>query len=246
MLAENKQWKVHFELNSKGGVGKSFVASLLGQHHRHRGEPFLCFDADATTATLSRFKKLNVKRIELMEGTILNPRQFDTMLEAILTEDAHCIVDTGASSFVAVSHYIIENDVHEQIRLAGKSVVVHIIVVGGATLPETLNDLDALASQLPASVDIIVWLNEHFGVIRGEDGKSFSEMEAYNVHKARIAGIVHLPQRTAATFGEDIKQMMALNLTFEEAIASPAFNLMAKQRLRLVNEDVRRKLSAVL
>jgi CobQ/CobB/MinD/ParA nucleotide binding domain len=246
MLAEKKQWKVHFALNSKGGVGKSLVSCLLGQHYQHAGEPCLCFDADATTATLSRFKKLNVRRIELMEGTILNPRQFDTMLEPILTEDAHCIVDTGASSFVAVSHYIMENDVHEQIRAAGKKVVVHVIIVGGATLPETLNDFDALARQLPAPVDLIVWLNEHFAAIKNEDGKGFTEMDIYNASKARIAGIVHLPQRTVATFGEDIKQMMALNLTFEEAIASPAFNLMAKQRLRLVNEDVRKKLSAVL
>ena len=39
------------------------------------------------------------------------------MLEPILAEDAHCVVDSGTSSFVAVSHYLIENDVHEQIRL---------------------------------------------------------------------------------------------------------------------------------
>ena len=116
--------KVHFILNSKGGVGKSFVAFLLALYYRHLREPVLCFDADATTATFSRFAALNVTRITLMEGTILNARRFDEMLEPILAEDAHCVVDTGTSSFVAISHYLIENDVHEQIRLAGKKVVV--------------------------------------------------------------------------------------------------------------------------
>ena len=46
--------KVHFILNSKGGVGKSFVAFLLALYYRHLREPILCFDADATTATFSR------------------------------------------------------------------------------------------------------------------------------------------------------------------------------------------------
>ena len=243
--AANHHRKAHLILNSKGGVGKSFVAFLMAQYYRNRAEPFLCFDADATTATLSRFANLNVTRIELMEGTILNPRQFDKMLEPILSEDAHCIVDTGTSSFVAVSHYIIENDVHEQIRQAGKKVVVHAIIVGGSTLPETLNDFNALARQLPAEVDIVVWLNEHFGQIQ-ESGKGFERMDVYTANKARVTGLVRLPHRTVATFGEDIKEMMALNLTFDEAIASSKFTLMAKQRLKIVDQDVKNKLAAVL
>ena len=236
---------VHFILNSKGGVGKSFVAFLLALYYRHTGEPVLCFDADATTATFSRFQTLNVTRIELMEGTVLNPRLFDAMLEPILTQDAHCIVDTGTSSFVAVSHYLIENNVHDQIRLAGKKVIVHAIIVGGSTLKETLNDLFELAQQLPADVDIIVWLNEHFGLIK-EGAKTFADMEVYKSNRDRIRGIVHLPLRTAATYGEDIKEMMARHLTFDEAIASPEFTLMAKSRLHNIQQDVRAKLIRVL
>ena len=180
--------KVHFILNSKGGVGKSFVAFLLALHYRHLREPVLCFDADATTATFSRFAALNVTRITLMEGTILNARRFDEMLEPILAEDAHCVVDTGTSSFVAVSHYLIENDVHEQIRLSGKKVVVHAIIVGGSTLKETLNDLYELARQLPPEVDIVVWLNEHFGLIKQGD-KTFTDMEVFKQNRHRIRGM---------------------------------------------------------
>jgi ATP-dependent 26S proteasome regulatory subunit len=155
------------------------------------------------------------------------------------------VVDTGTSSFVAVSHYLIENDVHEQIRLSGKKVVVHAIIVGGSTLKETLNDLYELARQLPPEVDIVVWLNEHFGLIKQGD-KSFTDMEVFKQNRHRIRGTVHLPLRTAATFGEDIKEMMARHLTFEEAVASPDFTLMAKQRLRIIEIDVRKKLRAVL
>jgi hypothetical protein len=236
---------VHFILNSKGGVGKSFVAFLLAQYYRQLGEPLLSFDADATTATFSSFAALKVTRIALMEGTILNARHFDVMLEPILTEDAHCVVDTGTSSFVAISHYLIENDVHEQIRDCGKTVIVHAIIVGGATLKETLNDLDELAKQLPDEVEIVVWLNEHFGLIK-EGGKTFRDMAVYKAHAERIRGVVHLPLRTAATFGEDVKEMVKRHLTFEEAIGSPEFTLMAKQRLRIIEADLQAKLSAVL
>ena len=104
------------------------------------------------------------------------------MLEPILAEDAHCVVDTSTWSFVAVSHYLIENDVHEQIRLSGKKVVEHAIVVGGSTLKETLNDLYELARQLSAEVDIVVWLNEHFGLIKQGD-KTFTDMEVFKQNR---------------------------------------------------------------
>jgi tRNA A37 threonylcarbamoyladenosine biosynthesis protein TsaE len=40
--------------------------------------------------------------------------------------------------------------------------------------------------------------------------------------------------------------MMAANLTFDEAIDSPTFNLMARQRLKIMRDDITNKLSAVL
>ena len=56
---------------------------------------------------------------------------------------------------------------------------MHAIIVGGSTLKETLNDLYELARQLPPEVDIVVWLNEHFGLIKQGD-KSFTDMEVFN------------------------------------------------------------------
>jgi hypothetical protein len=114
------------------------------------------------------------------------------------------VIDTGTSSYVSLSNYLIENDVHRQIAVMGKRVVVHAIIVGsGRTLLETLNDLDDLATQLPEELALIVWLNEHFGPI-GENGKSFTDMEVYTRHLLRIHTVFRLPQRTPATFGADL------------------------------------------
>jgi hypothetical protein len=239
-------YKVHFILNTKGGVGKSLVAFILAQAHRHLNLPVKCFDADATTATFSSFTALNVERIELLEGTVINDRGLDQVMEPVMTEAAHFVIDTGTSTYVAVSNYLIENDVHNQIRSAGKRVAVHVIIVGGGrTLRETLSDFDDLAAQLPPEVDIIVWLNEHFGEIR-QDGKAFREMQVYQEHQARVSGLVLLPQRTASTFGADVKEMMQKHLTFEEAVASPEFSLMSKQRLKIIQRDVYGQLESLL
>jgi cellulose biosynthesis protein BcsQ len=80
-VEQDDPWKVHFILNSKGGVGKSFIAFLLAQYYCQRGAPIVCFDADATTSTFSSFAALNVTRIKLMQGPRIDERRFDLILE---------------------------------------------------------------------------------------------------------------------------------------------------------------------
>ena len=239
--------KVHFFFNSKGGVGKSHNAAILAQFHRHRGEPIIVFDADATSATLSNFAALNVVRIPLMAGDAIDPRQFDVMLEAVLTEDSHVIVDTGASSFVEINRYFLRNNVPAMIHEAGKQLVANIIIVGGSMFAETCLNLKSIAGQMPPDVEIVVWLNEHFG--RVGNGKAFEDMEIYQQHKERIFGLVRLPDWTytdQATFGVDMQQMMKAGLTFDEVRTSPDFNLMAKSRLHRIKTDIYDKLALVV
>jgi hypothetical protein len=238
--------KVHFIMNSKGGVGKSHVCWLLKQFYDDQGIPCLGFDVDATTASFSSFKSLKVSRIELLRDNRIDPRLFDEVLESSLSEDAEIIVDTGASSYAEWAHYLIENDVHRTLLDAGKDVVVHAIIVGGGqTLLETLKDLDDLATQLPAEVLLVVWLNGHFGQIE-QTGKRFEDMEVYSRHRSRIHAVIELPPRTAATFGADMAEMMKRRLTFQEAIASPQFNSMAKHRLKQIRGGVFRQLSLAI
>ena len=74
--------KVHFFLNSKGGVGKSSICSVIvAQGYRSGGLPVKAFDADAMSATFSSFPALEVSRVPLMSGDAIDPRQFDAMLE---------------------------------------------------------------------------------------------------------------------------------------------------------------------
>ena len=238
-------WKVHFIMNGKGGVGKSTVGAFIANYLRHAGEPFVCIDADPLNATLAGYKAFAARRIELMNGNVLDEAQFDKAAEMFLTEEAHFVVDTGASAFVPVSNYLIENEVHAQIRACGKQAVVHAIIVGGGTLVETLGDLDKLATQLDPEVEIVVWLNEHFGKIE-DGGKSFEQMKVYEKHRERIYGLVYIPRQTQTTFGEDLKRMITLRLTFDEAIKSPEFYLMSKHRLNVTANNLYRQMALVI
>ena len=242
------RWRVHFTLTPKGGVGKSFVSICQAQREMARGRPITCFDADAATPTLCEFPALGAIRIDMMPNGVstIDASQFDTFAEAALTAPCDVLLDSGASSYVELTHYMLENDVFEQIHAAGKEAVVHSIVVGdGASMHTTLNALNDLAEQLPDFVTIIVWANEYFGPIRAA-GKRFEEMNVYRSHRQRISGIVHLPERTKATFGEDVRRMIASRETFAEAEQSTTYSVMAKHRLNRVRSEIYRQLDVVL
>jgi len=82
--------KVHFSLQGKGGVGKSYVASLLAQYHLDKKLPVVCIDADPVNSTLSGYKALGAQRLDLMQGGSLIERNFDQMMEQIVSTDCRC------------------------------------------------------------------------------------------------------------------------------------------------------------
>ena len=74
---------VHFIMQSKGGVGKSFAAWLLSQYLLDKyGNEFAAFDTDTSNRTLSQFKALPVRELQLSPDNMdIDPRRFDTMME---------------------------------------------------------------------------------------------------------------------------------------------------------------------
>jgi cellulose biosynthesis protein BcsQ len=104
--------KVHFILQAKGGVGKSFIAALLAQHYLSRdGEPAVCIDTDPANLTLAGYKRLGARPVDILEPgstSRVNPRAFDALLNTIAQETSDFIVDSGASSFLALTDYLLE------------------------------------------------------------------------------------------------------------------------------------------
>ena len=236
---------VHFVLQGKGGVGKSYVSSLLVQHHHASKQPVVAVDTDPVNATLCGYKAFNTRRLELMDGSTLVERRFDELMEAIVSEDSNFVVDNGAASFIPLANYLLENDAIRVITASGKKVVVHTVITGGQALLDTLQGFQQLAEQLPESASLFVWLNEYFGEI-ASDGKEFEEMRVYEKYRARLAGIVRIARQTSSTFGTDVETMLHEKLTFDEVASSSEFGLMAKSRLAAVKRAIFQQLDSVL
>jgi hypothetical protein len=154
-------------------------------------------------------------------------------------------VDNGASSFIPLNNYLIENNVVDLIAEHGKQVVIHTFIAGGASLMDTLSGFADLVEQMPEEVKIVVWLNEHKEKIV-VDGKTFEELNVFLKNRDRVHGIIRMSKHNPATFGADMEKMLTASLTFDEVNMSLDFDLMKKNRLSRVKKDIYRQLEEVL
>ena len=225
--------KIHMVLQGKGGVGKSFIAATLAQYKASKGQKPLCIDTDPVNATFAGYKALGVKRLQIMEGDEINPRNFDTLVELVAPSKDDVIIDYGASSFVPLSHYLISNQVPALLADLGHELVVHTVITGGQALLDTVSGFSQLVSQFPTEALFVVWLNPYWGPIE-HDGKGFEQLKAYTANKARVSAIVSIPALKEETYGRDLSDMLQERLTFDEALAMDSLTIMTRQRLKIV------------
>ncbi|HLH02761.1 MAG TPA: hypothetical protein VKX25_08320 [Bryobacteraceae bacterium] len=234
---------IHMSLQGKGGVGKSLIASILAQYLRHHNRSVECIDTDPVNRTFSQYKSANASRLELLRNGNIDPRGFDALMERLLKEDATFVIDNGASTFLPLWSYVIENRVMDLMKSAGKKLYVHTVITGGQALLDTINGFRSLA-QSTEDRNIVLWANEYFGRIE-RDGKRLAEMAAYVENAAKVVGSVHITQRNHDTFGRDVEEVIAKKLSFEEAIRDGEFSLMTKQRLKVVQRDLFEQLASI-
>jgi hypothetical protein len=233
---------VHLILQGKGGVGKSMIAAILGQYLRAQGLTTHCIDTDPVNQTLTQYKALKAEHLKIMMDARIDARVFDQLMERILTEQAVFVVDNGASTFIPLWHYVVENGAIQTLESHGRRVFVHSVITGGQAMLDTLSGFNDLAATTPAQ-NLVVWLNEYFGPIE-MNGKKFSDMKVFAQPQARIRGVVSVPRRSADTFGRDLEQMLGAKQTFEEAIRGRDFSIMGRQRLELVRRELFQQLDA--
>jgi hypothetical protein len=236
---------VHLMLQAKGGVGKSLCSAFLAQYfNRIDGCTVKCIDTDPSNQTLAGYSDLNVNHINLLDGAKINEREFDKLMERLLTEEGVFVVDNGSSSFLPLSNYLLENEALPMLRGAGREVFIHTILTGGQAIVDTVGGFDELAQKMAADNSMVVWLNEFFGPIERE-GKTFAEMKAYTRNADKVRGIVRIPKRNQDTFGHDIESMASQRLTFKQVQDGSAFTIMARQRLKTVERDLFSQLDEV-
>jgi len=237
--------RIHMVLQGKGGVGKSMIASFLAQYlATRRKTPPLCVDTDPVNATFAGYKGLNVRLLKIMDGDEINTRNFDSLVELVANAKEDVIIDNGASSFVPLSNYLVTNEVPALLQGMGHEFVVHTVITGGQSLPDTVNGFAAVVSQFPPECLFVVWLNPYYGPITHE-GKGFEQMKAYTANKSKVSALVQLPALKDETFGRDLEEMLEARKTFAEAQEDTALSIMTRQRLKIVAEQIYKQLETV-
>lgn len=227
---------VHLILQGKGGVGKSLVAAILAQYFGQRGRDVHCVDTDPVNQTFAQYRELDVARLDLLCDGVIDPRVFDALMERLLTEAGVFVVDNGASTFIPMWNYILENDVVRVLSESGRRLYVHCVITGGQALVDTLSGFAKLAETTPDQ-NIVLWVNEYFGRIE-RDGKLLRDLPVYRDHSAKVWGSVAIPKRNRDTFGRDVEDMLRRKLTFREALNGADFPIMVRQRLRVVQREL--------
>lgn len=222
---------VHFIQQGKGGVGKSMIASMLYQALAHSNKEVLAIDTDPVNSTFHGFKEFNVKLINIMKGDNIDARAFDSVVETIVEapEDSHVVIDNGASSFVALGSYLLENSIFELLKDEGHKVYFHSVMTGGQAVTDTANGLKSLAMGFPEA-PIIVWLNPFFGEI-ALDGKKFVDFRVYKDHSSQFDAVIELPEGNRATIGKDLEELFAKRMSFEAGINSSK-GIVVRSRLK--------------
>ena len=228
---------IYFTLQGKGGVGKTLSSSYLQQYllsKSNKESEIMGIDTDPNNTSFTSIKKLNVKFLPLFdEEQKINERNFDKLIELFYNNtDTTFIVDNGATSFLPLINYLIDNNIMEMLEDKFK-IIIQIPITGGQAQDDTLNGMSYIIDTFKDNKNVTfnIWINEYFGKVITKGGKHFEEFEKYNKYKNNINGLLTLPQVNEKTYGVDLEKMHKAKLTFEEIALDTNFTLMEKQRL---------------
>lgn len=229
--------QVHLVMQGKGGVGKTFSSTVLTQYLQTLG-PVQCVDTDPVNATFAGFRHLKVERLDLLENDVIQPRRFDALIDrANATQAEHLVIDNGASSFVALAQYLVENDIAGLLSEMGHRLTIHAVVIGGQGFADCAENLRVMVNSFSSSTEFVVWVNPYFGPVELR-GKKFEEMKVYEQCRDRIRALIYLPQWSKDTVGRDVSDMLGERLTFDEALADDGRNVVVRQRLKLAKKQL--------
>lgn len=230
-------------LMSKGGVGKSFISWVLAQYGVAKGYSTYCADTDPGNPTFAGYQALQVQYIDIANDEMQIDRlRFDDLVENIAAHDGYSVIDTGSTTFFPLMSYITEARTFDTLKEEGVRVLIHVPIVGGSAVKETLAALQKILECTDA--EVVIWLNGYFGTVE-LNGKPITETQLYKKYQGRVVGVVNIKTRASDTFGMDFSNLLGNKLTFDE-ISSHKFKLSEKQRFVEVRRELFDQLDTVI
>ncbi len=226
---------INMTLGTKGGIGKSFVAAVLAQYLMDNvlAKPPLCIDLDYVTQTFANYRGLDVQYIDLETEGDIEKRKFDIFIYRIAEakDDDVFVVDCGGNTFKPLMSYMTVNDVFNMLLARGNEIIIHIPIMGGQELEDTMLALRDIVAATPAQAMVSVWINQYHGAVES-GGKSFEQSVTYSENKDRIRSITYIP-KWPDDMRQDVSEMLKERVTFDTAQNMDRFQLMEKWRLAI-------------
>lgn len=215
-------------MHSKGGMGKTVISSMLTQWLMSKGYQTVAVDADPMNNSLARYKALKVEIVKLVDGDAINAAEADRCFEWILATDKDFVVDCGSSGFLSMATYIMRDRFIDHLAVAGDGrFLLHTVIAGSDLEDESVQRANDFVSQMPKSMQIVLWVNPYFGEFK-------YERETVEFYRDQGARIVRMPNVHPKLDGADLKEMFRLGLTFDELLEGvEAKSLGSFARMRL-------------
>lgn len=239
---------IHFILQGKGGVGKSYVASLLTQYFLDQKITVVGFDLDPTNPTYAEYEELPVERISLLDANNhIDNEKFVLFGEQLFShsKDHEIIVDCGTSAYIPMMHFLEQIGFESWLESMGRKTFIHTVLKGGGELSDTYESCSELLKLFP-SCPFVIWLNESQQPVTNQ-GKTFLESQIFQKNAKRIVDVIPLPKYTSGFFGNvDIDRMIENRWTFKECIDGGKFFLVQQRCLYLYRKKIWERLSIFL
>ncbi|EHD7213976.1 conjugal transfer protein TraL [Escherichia coli] len=239
---------INFVLQGKGGVGKSFVTSMLSQFFiDNKGmKNVVIADTDPVNTTTAKIKRLNADIIKIVENNNIVQSKFDGMFESIIEGGNFTfVIDNGASTFLPLLQYFDDNCVMDMFNEIEQDVYIHTVIVGGQAQADTIEGFESIVKLVKGTkVKIIVWINEFQG-IPALSGKHIADTNFFQKNEDVLSGAVVIKDRKSDAYDSDVNKLTGASMTLVEALASDDFGLMAKSRLKRVFNDVYTQLDTI-
>lgn len=211
---------LHLVIQAKGGVGKTFIASMMLQFLRERDENIQAFDVDPTNNTLSCFKSLNVSYLNLLENKRnVDVNDFDKLFDFIQSSDCDVLVDSGSSSFVPLYSFFTKDRADEIFTQIGYNLILHVPIIAGESRDDCIMRLEKMINEIPNAY-FVVWLNDFFGevfdVSSSIDPHSFEELDVFKNNKDRIKAVITVKKQPEDGNGKLFRQIISNFWTFDD------------------------------
>ncbi len=227
---------VHLLLGHKGGIGKTYIGSLLAQEAIRKGEPWKVFDLDQSNQMLADLPSLHAEGVVLRdEEDNFSVRLFDALLEKIMDKPDTYLLDLGASTYPDAWARLVGKKYFELLRSVGVRIVLHVILNGGGEMKHVLTGFEQTAN-VAKDGELIVWMNNAKGKFE-MGGRVFTDMPVFHENASKVAAIITLPAPDEPT-ADDLTILMQEGQTMTTVDQSELLRFFSKHRVRTHAEEV--------